>query len=64
MTEERKIYMKKKNGVKHCILQEFDNKTKVAKKMNLLVDGNDLLVTVRHLSQADHEKKENSEESK
>ena len=50
MTEERKIYMEKKNTI-HTheeILAAFD--------------GNDLLVTVRHLSQADHEKKENSED--
>ena len=51
-------FKEKKNGIKRCILQEFNNKTKVVKKMNLLVDGNDLLVTVRHLSKADHEKKE------
>ena len=55
-------FKEKKNGIKRCILQEFNNKTKVVKKMNLLVDGNDLLVTVRHLSQADHEKKENLED--
>ena len=50
-------FKEKKNGIKRCILQKFDNKTTVIKKMNLLVDGNDLLVTVRHLSQADHDKK-------
>ena len=50
-------FKEKKNGIKRCILQEFNNKTKVVKKMNLLVDGNDLLVTVRHLSQADREAK-------
>ena len=54
-------FKEKKYGSKRCILQEFNNKTKVVKKMNLLVDGNDLLVTVRHLSRADHDKKENSE---
>ena len=57
-------FKEKKNGIKRCILQKFDYKTTVVKKMNLLIDGNDLLVTVRHLSQADHEKKENSEASK
>ena len=57
-------FKEKKNGIKRCILQKFDYKTTVVKKMNLLIDGNDLLVTVRHLSQADHEKKENSEEQK
>ena len=56
-------FKEKKNGIKRCILQAFNSETMVVKKMNLLVDydGN-LLVTVRHLSQADHEKKENSEE--
>ena len=52
----------KKNGIKRCILQKFDNKTTVVKKMNLLVDYGNLLLTVRHLSQADYEKKEGSEE--
>ena len=55
-------FKKKKNGIKRCILQKFDYKTTVVKKMNLLVDANDLLVTVRRLSQAEHDKKENSEE--
>ena len=52
-------FKEKKHGIKRCILQKFDNKITVVKKMNLLVDGNDLLVTVRHLSQADREAKEN-----
>ena len=55
-------FKEKKYEIKRCILQRFNNKTTVVKKMNLLVDGNDLLVTVRHLSQADYEKKENAEE--
>ena len=55
-------FKEKKNGIKRCILQKFDNKTTVVKKMNLLVDYGHLLVTVRHLSQADHDKKENLEE--
>ena len=54
-------FKEKKNGIKRCILQKFDYKTTVVKKMNLLVDYGNLLVTVRHLSQADHETKENSE---
>ena len=54
-------FKEKKNGIKRCILQKFDYKTTVVKKMNLLVDGNDLLVTVRHLSQVDREAKETSE---
>ena len=54
-------FKEKKNDVKRCILQKFDYKTTVVKKMNLLVDYGNLLVTVRHLSQADHETKENSE---
>ena len=48
-------FKKKKNGIKCCILQKFDYKTAVVKKMNLLVDYGNLLVTVRHLSQADHD---------
>ena len=52
-------FKEKKNGIKRCILQRFDYKTTVVKKMNLLVDYGNLLVTVRHLSQADHEAKEN-----
>jgi hypothetical protein len=52
-------FKEKKHGIKRCILQKFDNKIIVVKKMNLLVDGNDLLVTVRHLSQADREAKKN-----
>ena len=55
-------FKRKKNGIKRCILQKFDYKTMVVKKMNLLVDYGNLLVTVRHLSRADHEKKENAEE--
>ena len=55
-------FKEKKNGIKRCILQKFDYKTTVVKMMNLLIDGNDLLVSVRHLSKADHEKKENSED--
>lgn len=54
-------FKEKKNYIKRCILQKFDYKTTVVKKMNLLVDGNDLLVTVRHLSQVDREAKETSE---
>lgn len=55
-------FKEKKNGIKRCVLQKFDNKTTVVKKMNLLVDYGNLIVTVRHLSQADHEKKEGSED--
>lgn len=43
-------------GIKRCILQTFDDKSKVVQKMNLLIDGEDMLVTVRHLGRADHEK--------
>ena len=52
-------FKEKKYGIKRCILQRFDYKTTVVKKMNLLVDYGNLLVTVRHLTQADHEAKEN-----
>ena len=55
-------FKEKKNGIKRCSLQAFNGETTVVKKMNLLVDYGNLLVTVRHLSQADHKKKENSEE--
>ena len=48
-------FKEKKNGIKRCILQKFDYKITVLKKMNLLVDYGNLLVTVRHLSQADHD---------
>ena len=54
-------FKEKKNDIKRCILQKFDYKTTVVKKMNLIVDYGNLLVTVRHLSQADHEAKETSE---
>ena len=55
-------FKEKKYGIKRCILQRFDYKTTVVKKMNLLVDcdGN-LLVTVRHLSQADHDTRKEAE---
>ena len=52
-------FKEKKNGIKRCILQAFNAETTVVKKMNLLVDYGNLIVTVRHLSQADHEAKEN-----
>lgn len=55
-------FKEKKNGIKRCILQKLDNKTTVVKKMNLLADYGNLLVTVRNLSQADHKTKENLEE--
>lgn len=50
-------YKEKKNGIKRCILQKFDYQTTVVKKMNLIIDGGNLLVTVRNLSQADLEEK-------
>ena len=50
-------FKEKKNDVKRCILQKFDYKTTVLKKMNLLVDYGNLLVTVRHLSRVDLEEK-------
>ena len=48
-------YKEKKHGIKRCILQKFDNKATVVKKMNLLVDYGNLLVTVRNLSSSDHD---------
>ena len=57
-------FKEKKYDIKRCILQKFDYKIRIVKKMNLLVDYGTLLVTVRHLSQADHEAKENMGEEK
>ena len=54
-------FKEKKYEIKRCILQRFDNKTTFVKKMNLLVDGNDLIVTIRHLSQADHDTRKEAE---
>ena len=54
-------FKEKKYGIKRCILQRFDYKTTVVKKMNLLVDYGNLLVTVRHLSQADHDTRKEAE---
>ena len=66
----RQLYREKKSEV-HTheeILAAFEDNTAIvfelsrertpSAKSNLLVDGDDLLVTVRHLSKADHEKKE------
>ena len=47
---------------KSCIKLDITKTTFVVRKMNLLLDGNNLMITVRHLSPADHEKKDNSEE--
>ena len=54
-------YKDRKHGIKKCITQMFDHKIRAIKKMNLLIDGSDLLVTVRYLSEEDQTKKENSE---
>ena len=54
-------FKEKKYGIKRCILQRFDYKTTVVKKMNLLVDYGNLLVTVRHLIQADHDTRKEAE---
>lgn len=56
-------FKEKKNGIKRCILQKFDNKTTVVKKMNLLIYCDNLLVTVRHISQADHDAMKNNSET-
>lgn len=53
-------FKEKKNGIKRCILQKFDYKTTVVKKMNLIIDGGNLLVTVRHLSSSDHNTMKNN----
>jgi len=47
-------FKEKKNGIKRCILQKFDYKSTVVKKMNLIIDGGNLLITVRNLSSSDH----------
>ena len=44
-----------------AIVFELSRERTPSAKSNLLVDGNDLLVTVRHLSQVDREAKETSE---
>ena len=54
-------YMETKHGIKKCITQMFDHKLRAIKKMNLLVDYGNLLVTVRHLSQADHDTRKEAE---
>ena len=58
-------FKEKKNGIKRCFLKKFDNKTTaLLKKMNLLFDGEDWLVTVRHFSKVDRKAAENMEEQK
>ena len=54
-------FKEKKNGIKRCVLQAFNSEIKVVKKMNLLVDYGTPLVTVRHLSQADHDTRKEAE---
>ena len=54
-------FKEKKNGNKRCILQAFNSETMVVKKMNLLVDYGNLLVTIRYLSQADHNTRKEAE---
>lgn len=55
-------YREKKNGIKRCILEKMEPSRPIVMKMNLLLDGGNLLITIRHISKADHEKKENSED--
>ena len=54
-------FKEKKNGIKRCFLKRFDKTNALLKKMNLLFDGEDWLVTVRHFSKANREAKETSE---
>ena len=56
----RQLYMEKRNGIKRCILQKFDYKTTVVKKMNLHADYGNLLVTVLNLSSLDHDTMKNN----
>jgi hypothetical protein len=55
-------YREKKNGIKRCILEKMEPTRPIVMKMNLLIDGGNLLITIRHISKEDHEKKENLEE--
>lgn len=49
------IRSKKQAGIKTCYLHDLgSDKPAVVHKANLLIDGDDLLLTVRHLSSADH----------
>ena len=57
-------FKEKKNGIKRCFLKRFDKTNALLKKMNLLFDGEDWLVTVRHFSKADRKAAENMEEQK
>ena len=55
-------YREKQNGIKRCILEKMEPSRPIVMKMNLLIDGGNLLITIRHISRKDHEKKENAEE--
>ena len=46
---------------KSCIKLDITKTTFVVRKMNLLLDGNNLMITVRHLSQVNRKAKETSE---
>ena len=55
-------FKEKKKGIKRCFLNRFEKTTALLKKMNLLFDGEDWLVTVRHFSKADRKAAENMED--
>ena len=46
---------------KSCIKLDITKTTFVVRKMNILLDGNNLMITVRHLSQADHDTRKEAE---
>ena len=54
-------FKEKKKGIKRCFLNRFGKTTALLKKMNLLFDGEDWLVTVRHFSKADHDTRKEAE---
>lgn len=53
-------YREKQNGIKRCIFEKMEPSRPIVQKINLLVDGNHLLITVRHISKADHEAMNNN----
>lgn len=51
------FFSEKKAGIKGCYRRVFgDDKPSIVKKGNLLIDGDKLLLTARHMTKADREK--------
>jgi hypothetical protein len=46
-------YREKQNGIKRCIFEKTEPSRPIVMKMNLLIDGGNLLITIRHISKAD-----------